>query len=269
MNIVFQFLVSDTLVPLDTRKDALPILWINSSQEGHKIMKRIVMIDPSETFCKFVSLAMTRMGYEVFHALDLESGLTIITETNPNLVTAEINVPNYKGAELCETLRRDPHSSSIPLVVITTDGDIRRMDEARKAGCSDYLTKPLTIREIHQMLQRNLPFAVKRQMLRLNIEVDAIIRTKDQRYETRTKTLGEGGMLVQIDHPALPAGSLVDISLQLSPATPPLEVTGEVIYILDHTSSNSPRGIGIKFSGIKEVTSELLQKFIEQATFEE
>jgi CheY-like chemotaxis protein/Tfp pilus assembly protein PilZ len=229
-------------------------------------MKKIVMIDQSETFTKFVSRTLTKLGYEVFHAFNLESALAIIAEAKPNLVTVEINVPNYQGAELCEKLCGGPHTSTIPIVVITTDGNDQSRVQARKAGCSDYLTKPLTIREIHQMLQRNLPFAVKRQMIRLDIEVDAIIRTKDQTFETRTKTLGEGGMLVQIDHPALTAGSLLEIFLRLSPVSPPLEVTGEVIYILDHAASNSPRGVGIKFSGIRKDTSELLKKFIEQAT---
>lgn len=228
-------------------------------------MKKIVMIDPSETFIKFVSRTLTRMGHKVFHAFDLESGFTVIAETKPNLVLAEINVPNHKGVELCEKLCGDPRTSAIPVVIVTTDGSEQSLEQAKKAGCSDYLTKPLTVRDIHQMLQRNLPFVVKRQMLRLDIAVDAIITTKDQSFETKTKTIGEGGLLVQIDHPALHTGSQVGISLCLSPSTPSLELTGEVIYALDPAAPSSPRGVGIKFSDIRKETSELLRNFIEQA----
>jgi two-component system cell cycle response regulator DivK len=228
-------------------------------------MKKIVMIDPSETFIKFVSRTLTRMGYEVFHAYDLESGFSIIAEAKPSLVLAEINVPNCKGVELCEILCSDPRTATIPIVIVTTDGNEQSLEQAKKAGCSDYLTKPLTVRDIHLMLQRNLPFVVKRQMLRLDIEVDTIIRTKDQTFETRTKTIGEGGLLVQIDHPAVHTGSPVDISLLLTPSTPPLALTGEVIYILDPTATCSARGVGIKFSDISKKSSVLLRNFIEQA----
>ncbi len=227
-------------------------------------MKKIVMIDPSETFIKFVSRTLTRMGYEVFHAFDLESGFSVITETKPNLVLAEINVPNHKGVELCEKLCGDPRTSAIPVIIVTTDGNEQSLEQAKKAGCSDYLTKPLTVRDIHLMLQRNLPFTVKRQMLRLDIAVDTIIRTTDQTFETKTKTLGEGGLLVQIDHPAVHTGSQVDISLRLSPSIPSLKLTGEVIYILAPAAS-SPRGVGIRFSDIRKETSELLRNFIERA----
>jgi len=232
-------------------------------------MKKIVMIDPAETFIKFVSRSLTRMGYEVYHACDLESGFAVIAETHPNLVLAEINVPNCKGAELCETLCGDPRTATIPLVIVTTDGNAQSMEQAKKAGCSDYLTKPLTVRDIHLMLQRNLPFAVKRQMLRLDIEVEATIRTKDQMFDTRTKTLGEGGLLVEINHPAVHPGSQVDISLRLSPSNPPLELTGEVLYILDRSATCSPHGVGIKFSNISKETTEILRDFMEQAASED
>jgi len=227
-------------------------------------MKKIVMIDPSETFRKFVSRTLVRMGYEVFHAFDLESGFSVITETKPNLVLAEINIPNCKGAEFCEILCGDPRTSTIPIVIVTTDGNEQSLEQAKKAGCSDYLTKPLTVRDIHLMLQRNLPFVVKRQMLRLDLEVDTIIRTKDQTFETRTKTIGEGGLLVRIDHPDVHTGLPVDISLLLTPATT-LELTGEVIYLLDPTAPCSARGVGIKFSDISKESSELLRNFLEQA----
>ncbi|MDD2334976.1 MAG: response regulator [Geobacteraceae bacterium] len=228
-------------------------------------MKKIVIIDPSETFIKLVSRTLARMGYEVFHAFDLESGLSVIAQTKPSLVLAEINVPNSKGMDLCEKLCGDPRTSTIPVVIVTTDGKEQSLERAKKAGCSDYLTKPLTVRDIHLMLQRNLPFAVKRQMLRLDIAVDAIIRTSDQTFKTRTRTIGEGGLLVEIDHPSVHTGSQVEISLRLSPATPSIDLKGEVIYLLNQVAPFSPRGVGIKFSDIRKETSELLRKFLEQA----
>ncbi len=228
-------------------------------------MKTIVMIDPSETFVKFVSRVLVRMGYEVHHAGDMKSGLAVIAEVQPNLVLAELNVPPCKGVEICEKLRSDPHSSTIPLVIVTTDGSAESMTQARQTGCADYLTKPLTVRDIHLMLQRNLPFVVKREMIRLDIGVDAIIRSKDQQIETRTKTLGEGGMLVQSDHQSLQKGSRVTISFGLPPSHEHVELTGEVIYILDPVVPHSLPGVGIRFTDITQETAKNLRQFIEES----
>ena len=236
--------------------------------EGTAYMKKIVMIDPSETFIKFVSRTLTRMGYEVFHAIDLESGLSVIAETKPSLVLAEINVPNHKGVELCEKLCGDPRTSTIPVVIVTTDGNEQSLEQAKKAGCSDYFTKPLTVRDIHLMLQRNLPFAVKRQMLRLNIGVEATIQSGNQQIEVKTKSLSEGGMLVEINDSSLHNGSQVDISLRLPPSLFPIELTGEAIYILDSADLFSSSGVGIKFSDIRKESLELLRNFIEKAASE-
>jgi DNA-binding response OmpR family regulator len=226
-------------------------------------MKKIVMIDPSETFVRFISRVLVRMGYEVHHAGDMESGLAIIAEVQPNLVLAELNLPHCKGREICEKLRSDSRSSTIPLVIVTTDGRAESMALARQAGCTDYLTKPLTVRDIHLMLQRNLPFVVKREMLRLEIGVNAIIRSKDQQIETRTKTLGEGGMLVHSNHQVLQEGSQVTISLGLPPSHEHVELTGEVIYILDPVVPHSLPGVGIRFTDITRETAENLRQFIE------
>jgi len=184
-------------------------------------------------------------------------------------VLAEINVPNHTGVELCEKLCGDPRTSRIPVVIVTTDGNEQSLEQAKKAGCADYLTKPLTVRDIHRMLQRNLPFAVKRQMLRLNIGVEAILQSGDQKIEVKTKSISEGGMLVQSNVSSLHNGSQVDISLRLSPSLFPIEMTGEVIYILDSADPISPRGVGIKFSDIRKESSELLRNFIEKAASEE
>lgn len=233
--------------------------------EGKEYMKKIVMIDPSETFAKFVSRVLVRMGYEVHRAGDMESGLAVIAEVQPNLVLAELNVPHCKGVEVCEKLHRDPRSATIPVVIVTTDGNAASIAQAKQNGCVDYLTKPLTVRDIHLMLQRNLPFVVKRQMLRLDIGVDAIIRSKDQQIEARTKTLGEGGMLVQSDHQAFQKGSQVKISFNLPPSLGTVELTGEVIYILDPAAPHSLPGVGIRFNDIGQDNEEKLRLFIEQS----
>lgn len=228
-------------------------------------MKQVIIIEPSTTFAKFVSRVMVRMGYETHHAANLESAFKIIARVQPDLVMTEVNVPHCSDAEICETLRRDPRLATIPIIVLSTDGSAARLEQAKKAGCTEYLTKPLTVRDIHQLMQRNIPYVRKRKMLRIDVGVDAVIRSNCQAIETRTKTLGEGGMLVHSDHHALQPGSRLNISLRLAPGEDPIEIPGEVIYIVNPASPRDLPGVGIKFADIDNGSAEHLRHYIELA----
>jgi CheY-like chemotaxis protein len=228
-------------------------------------MKKIVIVDSSETFVKYISRVLSRLGYEVHAAFDIEAGFSIIDRKKPDLVLTEMHVGNHDGLELCARLRSFPDTSGIPVVIVTTDGTSEGMEQARQAGCSDYLTKPMTVRDIHSILQRNLSFPVLRRVIRLNICVDAVIGSAGLKIETRTVTLGEGGMLVRSDHPIFQGGSRLDIVLHLSSAEAPLELKGEVIYRIETANNGSQRGIGIQFIDIEKDAAAQLTRFIEAA----
>lgn len=228
-------------------------------------MKQVVIIDSSETFVKYVSRVITRLGCEVHAAFSIEDGFSIIARMKPDLILTEIRVGNHDGIELCAKLRRDPFTSGTPVVIVTVDGSMESMEQARQAGCSEYLTKPMTVRDIHLMLQRHLSFRVTRRMLRLNMEIDAVISSGGWRIEARTVTLGEGGMLVRSDHPMFQSGSRVNIVLQVSPSEAPLELDGHVIYRIESANNGSQRGIGIQFIEIEKDKTARLTRFLEAA----
>jgi CheY-like chemotaxis protein len=228
-------------------------------------MKQIVIIDSSETFVKYMSRVITRLGCEVHTAFSIEDGYLIIAELTPDLVLMEIHVGNQDGIELCAKLRRGPCASRIPVVFVTTDGTTESMEQAKQAGCSEYLTKPMTVRDIHLLLQRHLSFRVTRRMLRLNIGVDAVISSGGRRIEARTVTLGEGGMLVRSDNPMFQSGSRVSIVLHLSPSEAPLELNGQVIYRFESANNGTQRSVGIQFIDIEKYRTKRLTSFLEAA----
>lgn len=227
-------------------------------------MKQIVIVDCSETFVKYASRVISRLGYEVHHAFDLVTGFSLIAGKKPDLVLLEITVSNRTGLKLCEEMRRDPRTAEIPVVIVTTDGTMESREQAMLAGCCDYLAKPLTVRDFNLMLQRNLPFLVKRRATRLNIAVNAVISSGDRRIEIMTTTLGEGGMLVRSDDPLFRNGSRLNISLCLSTSEAPVALRGEVIYLSKPAEPSTLNGIGIKFVDIEPDAATQLTRFIEE-----
>ncbi len=228
-------------------------------------MRKIVVIDPSETFVKFLNRVISGMGFEVFCAGDGESGLAMVRNEKPDMVVSELNVPPRGGLCICGEITGSPETGGIPVVFVTTDGSAESEKRAREAGCSDFLTKPVNIRVIHDMLQRNLPFVDKRRALRIRASLDVVIRVGDRMVVAETETLGEGGMLVRTSSDLLQVSSQVVIYLSLNTADPPVRLTGEVIYVMDSPAPCASGGIGIKYVDIEPDAAARINRFINGA----
>ncbi len=228
-------------------------------------MKYVLIIDPSETFVMYLSRVISRMGYLVQSANDVMTGLAIVERDRPDLLISEISLKEASGLQLCKELKKSPGTSDIPVVFITTQGAEENRQRAYEAGCSDFLTKPVSVREIHEMLQRNLTLTFKRLAMRVTAEVDAVIFAEKRRIESKTETLGEGGLLVRSDSAAFRVGTLVDLFLSLPSSSEPVNMAGEVAYILDRRDASSLPGIGIRYTKISREAADCVTGFIEQA----
>lgn len=230
-------------------------------------MKKIAIIDSSEIFARYLGRVISALGHEVKHALDIEAGFELINACHPDLVITEMHFPIHSGLDLCRKLKENSRTADIPIVIVSTDGAGLKMQQAEQAGCADYLTKPLTVGEINLMLQRNIPFVVKRRAIRLNISVDVVIVAGGRRIETRTTTIGEGGMLVRSGSDVFRKGLSMDVATWLWPSGDPVMLTGEVVYVSEAAGALSQRGVGIKFTNISPEAASQLTRFMEKAVF--
>jgi two-component system, cell cycle response regulator len=225
-------------------------------------MKKVLHFEPSRSFAQFVKYVLSRLGYQVIHVDDADQVLGEISNIMPDLIIAETNIRELSGIDLCRRLKGDKTFSAIPVAIISVDGTKETHLEADAAGCVDYLTKPVTARAIHELMQRHLPYHHKRQHIRVRMHVDAVVSDGTRSDSMQTATVGEGGMYACTQHP-LKIGTLVDISLPLPGLKSPLELKGEVIYTTEESGSEFPRGMGIKFFGMDNNTVTLLRHYME------
>jgi len=227
-------------------------------------VKKVLIIDPAETFTRFLGRIVARMGYETLAAGDAETGLALAREKMPDLVISELHFSGQDGLSLCAELVGRPETAAVPVVFVTTDGSRDGRRSAEDAGCSDYLTKPVTINDIHDMLQRNLPFEKKRMTPRIRAELDVELGVGKRRIAARTETIGCGGMLVAACGEGIAIGQTVQISLCLPSCSEPAKLAGEIIYLLEATDSSQAPGIGIKFTDMGPDDGACLALFMEQ-----
>ena len=102
--------------------------------------RRILLIEDS----KFMRVAIERVlgaaGYSICAAKDGEEGLRLARETRPDLVLLDMILPTISGEEVLKTLRKDPKTEQIPIVVLATSSDGSERD-VLNGGAAAYLKK--------------------------------------------------------------------------------------------------------------------------------
>jgi CheY-like chemotaxis protein len=82
--------------------------------------------------------------FTVVEAVSAEAALEQLQTLRPDLILLDIQLPGMDGLTLVRRLKADPGTAAIPVVGLSAHAMPRDIEEARTAGCSDYITKPIT-----------------------------------------------------------------------------------------------------------------------------
>jgi CheY-like chemotaxis protein len=84
------------------------------------------------------------MQFEVEEADSAEAAQTLLETVRPDLILMDMQLPGMDGLSLIRLLKADPLWAEIPIIAISAHAMKRNIDDARAAGCVDYITKPIT-----------------------------------------------------------------------------------------------------------------------------
>jgi two-component system cell cycle response regulator DivK len=103
-----------------------------------------------------MSLDLQQQGYRVVTASNGEDALNIASKTMPNLILMDISMPTLDGLGATRRIREDAALRDIPVVAVTAFGTEGFQRAAYDAGVSGYLTKPINLDRMHQLIARLL-----------------------------------------------------------------------------------------------------------------
>ncbi|MCP1675131.1 twitching motility two-component system response regulator PilH [Natronocella acetinitrilica] len=107
-------------------------------------MTRVLIVDDSPTETHVLRGMLEKHGYDVAVAETGESGIEIARKMVPDVILMDIVMPGVNGFQATRKLSKDPATSAIPIVIISTkDQDTDRIWGMRQGAC-DYITKPVT-----------------------------------------------------------------------------------------------------------------------------
>jgi two-component system OmpR family response regulator len=118
----------------------------------------VLVVDDEEYIRDLVSSAMRIAGFEVRHAADGHSALSVVSDQSPDLVILDVGLPGLDGFEVCRRLR--DAGVATPVIFLTArDANEDKMSGFTKGG-DDYVTKPFSLEElvarVRAVLRRSL-----------------------------------------------------------------------------------------------------------------
>jgi len=105
--------------------------------------QRVLLIEDDAAFREAVSRVLTRGGYAVAEAPSGKAGLALAAESRPDLVILDMVLPGLKGLEVCQRLKREAATASIPILILTGNDKDGQEVACLDVGADDYLTKPV------------------------------------------------------------------------------------------------------------------------------
>ena len=93
-----------------------------------------------------------RPNLELISATEGLLGLEVARDHQPAVVLLDMHLPDIDGDEVLQRLRDDPRTSSIPVVIVSGDSIDRHIQRRLEAGASAYLTKPVDMRLLMEIV---------------------------------------------------------------------------------------------------------------------
>jgi two-component system, OmpR family, alkaline phosphatase synthesis response regulator PhoP len=108
--------------------------------------EKILIVEDEEEIRELVAYNLVKQGYRVIPAETGEEGLRLVRSEVPDLIVLDLMLPGVDGLEVCRTLKRNPETEAIPLVMLTAKGEESDIVTGLELGADDYLTKPFSPR---------------------------------------------------------------------------------------------------------------------------
>jgi CheY-like chemotaxis protein len=116
----------------------------------------LLLVEDNFYNAKLMLIYLKKLGYEVLWAQSGQEMWRLLEDTQPGLVLMDINLPEIDGLALTQQLRSHNHWHSIPIIVQTAMAMLSDREACFSAGATDYITKPLDLRQLAGMIVQYL-----------------------------------------------------------------------------------------------------------------
>jgi CheY-like chemotaxis protein len=117
---------------------------------------KILIADDNIPNVELLEAYLDGIECEIAVAVDGRDTLSKVDEFQPDLILLDIMMPKLSGFEVCKTLKRDPRTKQIMILMVTALNELGDIERAVSAGCDDFLSKPVNKLELVKRVENML-----------------------------------------------------------------------------------------------------------------
>jgi len=115
---------------------------------------KVLVCDDERNIVRLIQVNLERLGYQVTTAYDGREALRKISEETPDLVLLDVMMPYVDGMEVLRTMRRNPLTANVPVILLTVQAQEGDDAAGLAAGADFYMTKPFNPDELQEFLKK-------------------------------------------------------------------------------------------------------------------
>ncbi len=126
----------------------------SSTHLSDPVPKCILVVDDEPAFCAVVCEILRLYGFTTHFAYNAHQALEMMEEIHPDIVLADVMMPEIDGLSLLQNLRSQTAWKSIPTIVISAKCEPADFSAAFSAGANACLSKPFSASELRETVER-------------------------------------------------------------------------------------------------------------------
>lgn len=121
-------------------------------------MAHIILVEDNPHNQAVFQAVLWRRGHRVDVVEDGDRALAVLADTTPDLLLLDLSIPKVDGWTVARKLRADPRPEmqALPILALTAHAMKGDRERALSAGCTGYLSKPVSPRELDKIVQKML-----------------------------------------------------------------------------------------------------------------
>ena len=116
----------------------------------------VLVADDEPDILDFLTRALAKHGFEVLKARGGREAMALIRQARPQLVLLDILMPGMDGVDICKAMRADVELAQVPVIFASALDEARLHAVADEAGATDYLSKPLLLGDLLNLVGKYL-----------------------------------------------------------------------------------------------------------------
>lgn len=113
----------------------------------------VLIVEDHEANLHLMEAVLKGLGYQTLSATDGEEGVRLAREMLPDLILMDIQMPKMDGLAATRLIKSTPETCHIPVIAVTAHTMLSDRENALKAGCDDYIGKPVNMRLFREKIR--------------------------------------------------------------------------------------------------------------------